>query len=72
MTLTPHRRYDDTESEGGISHNQRHINEEARITKLESRDIWILLLLIVNTMLTAGDVITKIGPIVHTFASVRW
>ena len=70
MTI-PNRRLEDIG--GGISHADRHAQVDIRISTLERRDVYILLLLMTNTMLTAGDIITKIGPIIHTFSgAVSW
>jgi hypothetical protein len=66
MTL-PNRRSED--KDGGISHSERHTLIDQRLSTVERRDVYVLLLLAINTMLTAGDLIPRIGPIIHTFAS---
>ena len=67
--VIPLRRWDDG-ADGGITHAQRHIAVENRLTALEHRDLYITALLMINTMLTAGDVVTKLGPIIKAFSAV--
>ena len=70
MTI-PNRRAED--QDGGISHAERHTNIDQRLSAVERRDVYILLLLAINTMLTAGDLVPRIGPILHTFSgAVSW
>ncbi len=65
MTI-PGRRAED--QGGGISHSDRHTLTDNRILTLERRDLYIMVLLSIDTMLTAGDLVTKVGPIIRTFA----
>lgn len=72
----PLRRRTDDASDGGITHAARHDNVDKRLVSLENRDLYLAALLAINTMLTAGDLVTKIGPIVKTFSAaivgLRW
>lgn len=62
------RRYDDT---GEISHTDRHLLIESRVTVVERRQMFVLVMLAIDTILTGGDIVTKLGPIIHAFGFLK-
>ncbi len=60
-----HRRWDDVVDDGGVSLPQRLEQIEARIGVLERRWALIALLLVVDTLVSAGGLVSNVPGLAH-------
>jgi len=67
MTGEHRRRWDEVSDEGGISLPQRLSRIEMRQDKVESRQLLVIVVVVVNLLLTAGDTVTKMPTILRAF-----
>jgi hypothetical protein len=64
----PRRRLED--QDGGISHMERHNIIDNRLSDLERRQLYITVLLTINTALTGLDIASRINPIFHALTGI--